>query len=101
MADYDSIHNVQKALRRYNTMAERDLVVERYDPCGPAFIPHAAWHGIAERLICAALCNSLRGQSLQFVADRVNDALLRAGVTDPAALWRPSRVQPSPRRPRV
>lgn len=73
-----SYDNVQMALRRYNVIAGHTYAWE---------IP-AQWIGMAERLITASLCNMLRGDSLQFVVDRVNDCFVRAGSTE---RWTPPR----------
>lgn len=76
MFKYD---NLSLVFARYNKMVELDHGAGRrtikYHK-----IPAKAWEGIAERLMCSGLTNLVRGDRLQFLADRVNDAFSRAGV---------------------
>ena len=77
MYTYD---NLSLVFARYNRMVAIDHNRAKMPLCLVAArdFPKTAWLAIAERLMCSGLTNCVRGDSLQFLADRVNDALLRA-----------------------
>jgi len=72
----DKYNSLTLAFARYNRMV---AIEHERQKRGEFELKAAAWLGIAERLICGGLTNLVRGDSLQFLADRVNDAYWRAG----------------------